>query len=83
MKLARARVVNGRNEGVRLSGIRDGSPLSRLGLRNGDVLRAINGRELTTGEAALEAYASLRNAAELRISLARGGGLHTLEYLIR
>ena len=59
--------------GLRLFGIRPKSLLASLGLQNGDRLESINGFSLTSPEKALEAYARLTTASELRVRLNRGG----------
>ena len=65
-----ARVIpheeNGRVVGVKLYGIRRNSLLGRLGVRNGDMLRTINGFSMTSPDTALEAYSRLRTATSSR-----------------
>lgn len=65
--------VDGRVVGVRVYGIRPGSTLAELGLRNGDLLQAIDGRSLATPDTALEAYAALRRTDVLALLLERRG----------
>jgi general secretion pathway protein C len=65
--------VDGKVIGLRLFGIRPSSLLGTLGLRNGDRLESINGFPLGDPEKALEAYARLRTAPHLRLSLQRAG----------
>lgn len=64
-------VKDGKTVGLRLFGIRPESLLSSLGVRNGDRLESINGFELAKPEKALEAYARLRGASQLRLRLTR------------
>lgn len=75
MKSARMVPVtrDGRVTGIRLFGMRAGSPLTQLGFHNGDELRSVNGYDLTSPEKTLEAYGALRKATELRIELIRQG----------
>lgn len=73
---------DGRVVGVKLYGIRSNGRWARLGLRNGDLLRAINGLELARPETAPQAYAQLRAASELSVSLERGGRPMTVSYVI-
>lgn len=72
-----ARVVpqeeNGRVVGVKMYGIRRNSLLGRLGMQNGDVLRTINGFDMTSPDKALEAYARLRESDHLTLSVVRRG----------
>lgn len=73
---------NGRVIGVKLYGIRRNSLLSQLGLQNGDLLRTINGLDLSTPARALDAYAQLRNADHLSVALVRRGRPVAMEYRI-
>ncbi|MBK8219331.1 MAG: general secretion pathway protein GspC [Myxococcales bacterium] len=86
-ELLRARVVpeqeGGRVVGLRLFGVRPDSLLALLGVENGDRLGAINGFELTTPEKIFEAYARLRTADKLTLSVNRRGQPMTLDYAIR
>lgn len=81
-----ARVVpheeNGRVVGVKLYGIRRSSLLGKLGIQNGDMLRTINGFDMSAPDSALEAYAKLRSASNLSVALVRRGSAVTMEYQI-
>ena len=85
--MRQARIVpeqeNGRVVGIRLLGVRADSLLATLGMQNGDRLQTINGFEMASPEKALEAYARLRTADKLTISLVRGGKPMNLDYDIR
>lgn len=63
----------GKTVGVRLFGIRTETLLGSFGLRNGDRLDSINGFEVADPEKALEAFARLRTARQLRLRLNRAG----------
>ena len=82
-----ARVIpheeDGRVVGVKLYGIRRSSLLGRLGLQNGDMLRTINGFDMTSPDSALEAYARLRNSNNISVSLSRRGKPLTVEHVIQ
>lgn len=81
-----ARVVpamkNGAPEGFKLYAIRPSSPYARLGLQNGDTIKAINGHALTSVDKALEVYTKLRDAKTLEVELIRRGDPVTLHYKI-
>jgi len=64
---------NGKLVGIRLFGIKPGSLLSTLGLKNGDRLESVNGFEVANPKEALEAYARLRTAQRLHVRLERSG----------
>jgi general secretion pathway protein C len=74
---------NGRTVGVKLYGIRRNSLLGRLGLQNGDMLRTINGYDMTSPDSALEAYSRLRGANNLSVNVVRRGNPMALEYNIQ
>lgn len=72
-----ARVVpheeNGQVVGVKLYGIRRNSLLGKLGIQNGDLLRNINDMSMGDPNSALEAYAKLRTASDLKVAITRRG----------
>lgn len=82
-----ARVIpheeGGRVVGVKLYGIRRNSLLGRLGIQNGDMLRTINGYDMSSPDSALEAYARLQNADRITINLSRRGQDMSVDYSIR
>lgn len=72
-----ARIVpetkDGKVLGIRLFGIRPETLLGTLGLQNGDRLESINGFNMGSPEKALEAYARLRTASQLDVTVNRRG----------
>ncbi len=74
---------NGRVVGVKMYGIRRNSLLGRLGVQNGDMLRTINGYDMSSPDSALEAYARLRTADHLTLSIVRRGSPATIDYNIQ
>lgn len=72
-------------EGMRISGIKQGSVLGILGIENGDRLETINGFEMSSPEKMLEAYARIRSGAadRLTVHLTRGGKPLNVDYIIR
>lgn len=64
--------------GIRLFGVRPGSLAWKLGFENGDLLRSINGDDISQPEQALRAYAKLREASDLYVLLERHGVPMTL-----
>ncbi len=63
----------GKAVAVGLRGVADGSLLHALGLRSGDELLSINGFNIAEPQSALQAYAMLRTAQHLTLSVVRGG----------
>lgn len=66
-------------DGVRVISLRPGSPLAQLGLQRGDVIRAVNGCELTGIDASLACYQRLRNVRYASVALVRAGRPVTLD----
>ena len=69
--------------GIRLYGIRDGTLLSHLGMKNGDRLDSINGFSMSDPQKALEAYGRLRTADKLTVKVDRKGTPVTLDFNIQ
>lgn len=85
--MRQARIVpeqeNGRTVGIRLFGVKPDSLLGTLGMENSDRLQTINGFDMGSPEKALEAYARLRTADKLTISLNRKGQNMNIDYNIK
>lgn len=85
--MRQARIVpeqeNGKVVGIRLFGVRPDTLLGVLGMENGDRLEKINGFEMASPEKALEAYARLRTADHLTVSVNRRGQAVNLDYNIK
>lgn len=77
------RSEDGRVIGMQLFGIRRAGLLGRLGIQNGDVVRSVNGFDLSDPTEALAALAALRDAERLTVHLDRRGARTTLDYEIR
>lgn len=75
--------VDGKVVGVKLYGIRRNSLLGQLGLQNGDLMRTINGYDMTSPDRALEAYSKLRSADTLSVALQRRGANVNVSYRIQ
>jgi general secretion pathway protein C len=85
--MSAARVIpheeDGRVVGVKIYGIRRSSLLGHLGIQNGDMMRTINGYDLTDPTAVLDAYSHLRTADQISISVVRRGQPVTMDYGIQ
>jgi general secretion pathway protein C len=85
--MRQARIVpeqeNGKVVGIRLFGVRNDTLLGHLGMENGDRLQTINGFDMASPEKALEAYARLRTADKLTVSINRRGQNMNLDYNIK
>jgi len=58
-------------DGYRLSGIRRNSILYRLGIKNGDIVMAVNGLPITSPQEALEIQDEVKTAAEIAVLISR------------
>lgn len=69
--------------GYKLYGIRRGSLPKLLGLKNGDMITAVNGEELKSMDKAMALYTKLRRASNLSVSIERKGKTITKEIQIQ
>jgi general secretion pathway protein C len=85
--MRQARIVpeqeNGKVVGIRLYGVRPDTLLGTLGMENGDRLEKINGFDMASPEKALEAYARLRTADHLTVSVNRRGQPTNIDFNIK
>jgi len=72
-----ARIVpalrDGRPAGMKIYAIRPGSPLTAIGIQNGDTLLAINDLPMVSPESALEVFRSQRNPDHYDLDIQRRG----------
>ena len=66
-------------EGVRLSGVNPGSPAEGAGLREGDVLVAVNGQPVNTLKEYADVLRKLEPGGAVKIRFLRGGELRSVE----
>lgn len=71
---------NGKSEGIKIVGIRPGSLYSHIGIRSGDVIKAVGDQEVTKPSAALRMFDSIKDAESLTIEVQRHNRPVTLEY---
>lgn len=69
-------------KGFRVTFIRKNSLFSKLGLKRGDVIKAVNGQELTSYNAAMDFYKSIDSIDSLSLTIKRGKEEMELEYEI-
>jgi general secretion pathway protein C len=75
--------IHGAPQGFKLFAIRPDSFFTRLGLRNGDTLRRINGFTLDSPDNALAAYQRLQDASLIELEVVRDGQPVLQTYRIR
>jgi general secretion pathway protein C len=73
-------VKNNRTEGLRITGL-DKIPMAEmLGLRNGDVIRSVNGQHLTSKQKAFQVLMKARTQSKVDIQLLRNGKSKDLSF---
>ena len=78
-----ARIIPARKEkGFKVFSIKKDSLYRKIGIVNGDIIKSINGIELSSPDKALEAYSRLQSASKLSLEIKRRGQNETLEYTI-
>jgi len=75
--------ADGEIDGYRMSGIRRKSFFARMGIKNGDIVHAVNGKPLTSMSAAMDAYNGLQEDKNFSFDLTRRNKKQTFEYEIR
>ena len=76
-------VVDGRIEGYKIARIGDEHIFSKLGAKNGDIIRKVNGYPLDGMERMLDLWKALPTATEIKIELERDGKVITYDFQIR
>ena len=74
---------DGQQEGLAMSNIKPNSIFRRMGLRNGDVLKSVDGQSIQSVDDALKLYDQLKSADKVSVQIMRRGAERTIEYNIR
>jgi len=74
------KMEGGRSIGMEIRGVRPNTLLTKLGIQNGDILESVNDQSLTSPDAALGAYSTLRTADKFTLSIRRGGRAMMINY---
>ena len=85
--LSQARVIphfeNGKSDGFEISAIVSGSLYEKVGLQNGDIIRKVNGAEVTGPQQAMAMFQSLQHAASIDVEIQRAGNVQLMHYDIQ
>jgi len=73
-------IKNGKPDGLVLSHVKPGSIFDKLGLKNGDVVKKIDNKEIKSPDDAFAFYNRLKSGAELSLEIGRGSETKTLNY---
>lgn len=76
-------IENGKANGYKLYAVRPSSVFAKIGVRNGDILHAVNGLNIASPRQALEVYTKLTDASNISLSITRRGKPVTMKYRIR
>jgi len=74
---------DGQVDGYRLSAIRRGSILDKLGIKNGDIVHGVNGAGLTSTSGAMGAFQALQSESNFSFDLTRRRQKVSMDYEIR
>ncbi|TNF54619.1 hypothetical protein EP227_03980 [bacterium] len=74
---------NGKHEGFRVLEVKRGGLYEELGLKNRDILLNINGLNLTSPQAAMQAMSALKGMNTVNLDIIRSGKKMTLNYEVR
>jgi len=74
---------DGRPEGLAINNIKAGSFFADLGLKNGDIVQGIDGRDIKSPDDVLEVYKRLRSGSEVELQIMRNGKERIINYKFR
>jgi general secretion pathway protein C len=73
---------NGKPNGLNLSSIRSDSIFSEMGLKRGDIITGVNGKNIESVDDAMKFYESLKSSSNVLLQLKRRGQQKTINYNI-
>lgn len=74
---------DGTPDGLAISNIRPGSFFAKLGLRNGDIVQGINGRNIESPDDVMEVYQRLKSGSRVALQVMRNGEEKIINYQFR
>ena len=74
---------DGEPDGLMVYGIRPDSVFRQIGLRNGDVIKNINGTSIVSAEDALHLYSEIKESESAKVTLLRRGKEQEIEYQMK
>lgn len=85
--LSQARVrphfSGGKPDGLAIASIKRGSIFEKLGLKNGDIVKGLDGNDIKSPDDVLQMYKKLTLGSEVAIEIERAGEKQTLNYTFR
>lgn len=73
-------IVNNQAQGLRISNLKNLEAAKLIGLENGDVIRIVNGQELTSKQKAFQVFKKAKTQPYLNIELLRDNKVKTLSF---
>ncbi len=74
---------DGNPDGLAISNIKPGSFFAKLGLRNGDIVQGINGRNIKSPDDVMEVYQRLKSGSRVALQVMRNGEEKIINYQFR
>src|SRR5262245_17993201 len=74
---------DGEYDGYRLSAIRRNTLADQLGIKNGDIIKSVNGQPLNSVQSAMTAYNTMRSESSFCFEISRRGSPQQLCYEVR
>lgn len=76
-------VIKGHVEGLKITGLEGISAARDLGLKNGDVIRVVNGQQITSKQRAYQIFKKAKSQVIMDIELLRGSEPQKLSFVLR
>lgn len=73
---------NGKPDGLRLTGIRPNSIFYDMGLKSGDIIMGVDGKDIESVDDAFKFYQNLQSSSKVQLQVKRRGRLKTIDYNI-
>ena len=74
---------DGKPDGLLLSHVQQNSIFNEMGLKNGDIVKGVNGKEIQSVDDALKFYDSLKSSTSVEIQIERQSDMMTIGYQIK
>jgi len=74
---------NGKADGLLVYGIKPNSLFQEMGLKNGDILTGVDGKEIKSVDDALTLYESLKNKSDVNMQIKRRGTTKEINYHVQ
>ncbi len=75
--------TDGAADGLAVTGIKAGSIFRKMGLRNGDIVKGVNGTDIQSPDDLISLYNDLKSASDVSLQITRRGQERTLNYQFR